>query len=103
NVERKGNTVSSQTVDSFFVQVSGTLDAIVLACTALTATHPEKEKVLALLAGMAQSAAAADSDDENAKHYKLGMRTAVANIAKGVEAARLAEEIRDLKSETGSH
>jgi hypothetical protein len=95
--------VAHQSIESFFAQVNGTLEAIVLACTALTATHPEKEKILALLASLSQSATASDADNEDTKSFKLGIRTAVATISKGVENARLAEQVSALKHETGTH
>ena len=91
------------TSDEWFAQVSGTMDAVVLACTAMIATHPEKEKVLALLQALAAQANDAPNDSPGTKSHKLGIRTAVSTIAKGVETARLATEIRDLKSLSGSH
>ena len=93
--------MSNQSIESFFAQVNGTLNAIVLACTALTATHPEKEKVLALLRALAGNAAESPDDNETAKRYEQGIREAVATIETGVETARLADDVRSIKSESG--
>lgn len=92
-----------QSIENFFAQVNGTLEAVVLTCSSLVATHPNKEQVLALLNTLLGNAADADGDSDAVKHYKLGIRNAVASVAKGVETARLAEQVRDLKSESGSH
>lgn len=93
----------AQTVQEWLAQVNGTLEAVVLACTSMIATHPEKEKVLALLQSLASAASDAPGDSPETRSHKLGMRTAVAQIAKGVETARLADEIRGLKNESGTH
>ena len=93
----------STSVANFYAQVDGTLEAVVLACTSMIATHPEKGKVLALLAALSGHATESESDNEQTKHYKLGIRTAVATIAKGVQTAQLADHIRDLKRESGTH
>ena len=95
--------MATDSVEGFFAQVNGTLEAVVLACSMLVATHPHRNQVLGLLNALTGNAADEDSDTEAAKRYKLGIRTAVASITKGVETARLAEEIRALKSEPGSH
>ncbi len=90
-------------LEEWLAQTNGTLQAIVLACTALIATHPEKEKVLALLQALTEQAADVPQDTPERQHYKLGIREAVSQMAKGVETAQLATEIRDLKSSSGTH
>ena len=91
------------THQEWFAQTTGTVEAIVLACTSMIATHPEKEKVLALLQALSADAAASPEDTLERQRYKLGIREAVSRIAKGVEIAQLATEVRDLKTSSGSH
>jgi len=95
--------MAEQTVENFFAQVSGTLEAVVLTCSMLVATHPLRDQLLGLLNTLTSNASDAEGDSEAVKHYKLGIRNAVANIGKGVETSRLADEIRSLKKESGSH
>jgi hypothetical protein len=75
----------------------------VLACTSMIATHPEKQKVLALLTALTGHAAEETSDDAEARSYKGGIRSAVSTISKGVQNAELAEQVRSLKKESGTH
>ena len=84
-------------------EVNGTLSAIVPACTSMIATHPEKEKVLALLQGLTGPATDAPEDTPERRSHKLGMRTAIATLGQGVATAQLAEEVRSLKKGSGSH
>ena len=84
-------------------EVNGTLTAIVHACTSMIATHPEKQKVLELLQALSAQAIGAPEDTPETQHYKRGMQSAVSLIHKGVETARLAEEVLALKHQTGSH
>ncbi len=84
-------------------EVNGTLHAIVLACTAMIATHPEKEKVLALLQALSAQVAGIQQGSSETLHYTRGIQSAVSEIQKGVETARLAEEVLAVKRQTGSH
>lgn len=95
--------MSSTPVEKFFAQVQGTMDAVVHTCVALVSTHPEKEKVLALLAGLSTSASPSETDNEQIKSYKLGIQKVVESLAKGVETAQLAKQVRDIKKESGTH
>jgi len=84
--------------------VDGNLQAIILACTSMIATHPEKEKVMALLSALSKVHAQPEQgDNSETKHYKDGIRGAVSTIQGGVDQAQLAEQINDLKNQTGSH
>lgn len=91
------------TIEEWIHQVDGTIQAVLLACTSMIATHPEKEKVLALLQALSARANDEPEDTLEIRSRKGGIRTAVATIAKGVETVRLATEIRDLKSSSASH
>lgn len=90
-------------VENWSAQIQGTMDAVVLACTSMIATHPEKEKVLALLAALASRSTELPTDNDQTKCYKLGIRTAVSTIREGVETAQLATQVRDIKRESGTH
>jgi len=91
------------TADEWFQQTSGTLHAVVLACSSMIATHPEKEKVLALLQALSKQTTDAIASNPEKPHYMLGIQSAVSEIQKGVETARLAEEVLSVKRQTGSH
>ena len=91
------------TAQEWLAQVNGTMEVILLACTSMIATHPEKEKVLALLQGLTGPATDAPEDTPEKRSHKLGMRTAIATLGQGVATAQLAEEVRSLKKESGSH
>jgi len=80
--------MSDITLEDWKAQIDGTLTAIVLACTATIASHPEKKKILALLENLALMHSLEDaSDDSQTNHYKLGIREAVATVAFGVGKA----------------
>jgi len=80
--------MSDISIEDWKAQIDGTLTAIVLACTSMIASHPEKKKLLALLENLASKHSAEDaSDDSQTKHYKLGIREAVATVAFGVGKA----------------
>ena len=84
--------------------MDGNIQAIILACTSMIATHPEKEKVMALLNALSTSHAQPEQDDNSEmKHYKDGIRGAVATIQNGADTALFAEQTRDLKNQSGSH
>jgi hypothetical protein len=91
------------TPQEWHAHVNGTLEAIVLACTSMIATHPEKQKVLALLVALSGHAAEETTDSPEIRSYKTGIRSAVSTMAKGVQNAELAEQVRTLKQESGSH
>lgn len=79
------------TIEDWKAQIDGTLTAIVLACTAMIASHPEKRKILVLLEKLAsEHSADAPIDNSQTKHYKLGIREAVSTVAFGVNAAQVA-------------
>lgn len=83
--------MSEITVEDWKAQMDGTLSAILLACTAMIAGHPEKEKILALLNNLALKHAAEEaSDNSQTKHYKLGIRQGVATVAEGVSSVQFA-------------
>lgn len=96
--------MSGQSVEEFYEQVRGSVEAVVLAFGALAATHPEKETVMAVVNTLGKKLAAdTPSDTVNLRSYKLGIRTAVAQLVKSVETAQLAAEILAVKRQTGSH
>jgi|WetSurMetagenome_2_1015567.scaffolds.fasta_scaffold239318_2 hypothetical protein len=79
------------TIEDWKAQIDGTLTAIVLACTSMIASHPEKTKILALLENLASKHSAEDSSDNSqTKHYKLGIREAVSTVAYGVSSVQFA-------------
>ena len=90
-------------VQDWLAQFEGTLQGVVLACTSMIATHPEKEKILSLLNALIQQSAPSPDDNSQIQNYKLGIRKVVEQISKGVETALLADQIRELKNESGSH
>jgi len=84
--------------------VDGNLHAVVLACMSMIATHPEKEKVMALLHSLSSTHAQPEPDDNSeTKHYKDGIRGAVSMIQNGVDTALLAQQSKHAKQETGHH
>ena len=91
------------TADEWHQEVNGTLHAVVLACSSMIATHPEKEKVLALLQALSKQATDELVGNPEKPHYMLGIQSAVSEIQKSVETARLAEEVLSVKRQTGSH
>jgi hypothetical protein len=95
--------MSNQSVEGFIAEVNGTLEAIVLTCTALVATHPMKDQLLLLLNNLNENAKDVDNLSEVKKRYNQGIRNAVARIAQGVTTAKQAEQVRDLKADSGMH
>ena len=95
--------MSNQSVEGFIAQVNGTLEAIVLTCSALVATHPMKDQLLVLLNNLSENAKDVEGVNEVERCYKQGIRNAVSKIAKGVETAHQAEHVRDLNADSGMH
>lgn len=80
------------TIEEWAHQIDGTIQAVLLACTSMIATHPEKEKVLALLQSLAAQAADVPQDSPEIRARKAGMRSAIGVIATGVSTAQVAAE-----------
>lgn len=73
--------------------VEGNLAAVLLACTSMIVTHPEKEKIISSLIALSKDhAQPEEGDSSETKHYKDGIRGAVAMIQDGISVARLADE-----------
>src|SRR3990172_1903912 len=89
----------SQPIEEWLSEFQGVLDAVLLVCTSMIATHPEKEKVLALLAPLIKESAETPQDNQQTRRYKLGMRQVVSSVEQGVKMSQLGAERRDL----GSH
>lgn len=80
---------------------NGGLDAITHACTTMLATHPEREKVLALLSEQIKMASDEPQDSHEIRNYKRGMREALQKFQHGAEVALTAEAVRALKAKDG--
>lgn len=91
------------TADEWQQEVNGTLHAVVLVCSTMIATHPERVKVLALLQELAKQATDALASNPEKPHYMLGIQRAVSTIQQSVDTALLAEEVRAVKQQTGAH
>jgi hypothetical protein len=91
------------TPQEWHAQFNGTLEALVLACASMIATHPEKQKVLALLTTLSGRAEGEPTDSPEDRNFKIGIQNAVATIASSVRNAELADEVFSLKKQSGSH
>ena len=89
----------SQPIEEWLSEFQGVVDAVLLVCTSMIATHPEKEKVLALLASLTKEATETPQDNQQTRRYKLGMRQVVSAIEQGVKMSQFGVERQKL----GSH
>jgi hypothetical protein len=90
-------------IEDGLAQFQGQMDAVVLACSTMVATHPEHGKILAALSALAEKAQVSAEENSQAQHYKMGVLGAVKVIAQGAETARLAEDFRDINKDSGAH
>lgn len=89
--------------EEWTAQVDGTIHALVLACSSIIATHPEREKITTMLHSLLGHAAEATDDTATKKHFKLGIRTTTATLLEGVNTAKQAEIIRSLGDKPGGN
>lgn len=86
--------MATQTIEEFVAQISGTVDALVLAFGGLVALHPEPQKPLALLHSILEAAnepASGTPLSPQRKAYLAGTTAAVARLA---QAAKLAQDVQ---------
>jgi hypothetical protein len=88
--------ISTQSTEDFLAQVNGTIEALVLGFGILAATHPEKEKVTALIKTMIdQYAPESDADTPNVKALKAGMKKAAETLLGSIAVANLALQAKN--------
>ena len=96
-------TKNASDMQNWVAQMNGVIDGVVLACTAMLATHPEREKVLETLQGLVKSVADAPQDTPETQSYKRGIRAVVERFAHGADTAQSAEQVRSQKKKGGLH